>query len=250
MYHSLIISGKNTYEEWEMVPTSRPLVNPPEVKTNYTEIPGSDSSLDYTDTLTGHIAYGMRTGSWEFLLIPENAWANVYSSLLNYLHGKKHTVILEDDPGYYYVGRLSIDEWNSEPHNSLVVINYQLEPYKYSVQNNGDDWLWDTSFEDTIVYSSFNVIDTAEKAVINPYNRNVSPVIICSEAMRLYCGTVNNGITTGQYYDLVIGENKNNNIILKPGSNKMVFYRTGTGLFENPNTQPALVTIKFREISL
>ena len=28
MYHSLIISGKNTYAEWGLIPTSRPVVNP------------------------------------------------------------------------------------------------------------------------------------------------------------------------------------------------------------------------------
>ena len=37
MYHSIIISGKNTYDEWGLVPMSRPVVNPPTVKTTYVD---------------------------------------------------------------------------------------------------------------------------------------------------------------------------------------------------------------------
>lgn len=236
MYHSLIISGKNTYEEWEMVPTSRPVVNPPEVKTKYVELPGYDSSIDYTDAITGHVTYGMREGSWEFLLIPEDAWAMVYSSLLNFLHGKKHKIILEDDPGYYYVGRLSIDEWNSEPHNSLVVINYQLEPYKYSIYASDDEnWLWDNSFEDSIIYSSFNIRETTTKIFINNCSTAITPIIICSEAMHATC---NNGVT--EY--LAPGENQNENIKFQPGTNTLKFYKDTAG--------SALVTVRYREVSL
>lgn len=128
MYHSLIISGRNTYENWEMYPTSRPFVSPPEVKTNYIDIPGIDGGIDFTESLTGKAQYGYRKGSWEFMLIPQSDWARVYRDLTNFLHGKIHTVVLEDDPDYQYTGRLSINAWRSEQHNSKIVINYVLDP--------------------------------------------------------------------------------------------------------------------------
>ena len=136
MYHSLIISGENTYERWKMVPSSRPLVNLPPVKTNYVEIPGSNVVLDYTEMLLGKPAYGQRTGSWEFLLRPESKWAEVYADLANFIHGKQHTVILEDDPDYYYKGRLSINQWQSQEKNSVVTIDYTLNPFKYNVSDD------------------------------------------------------------------------------------------------------------------
>ena len=239
MYHSLIITGKNTYDEWEMVPTTRPVVAPPEVKTKYVDLPTSDGSVDYTETLNRRTTFGRRTGSWEFLLIPGDRWAQVYSSLLNYLHGKKHTIILEDDPSYFYTGRLSVDEWNSEAHNSLIVINYELDPYKQSVQQNDDEWLWDTSFENTIMYSTFNVTDSVQRTVVNPYNRYIPILIICSEDIKMYCA--------GDYYELVTGENQNGNIQLKPGENSIAFYRHDEN---KSNSSPAVITIRFREISL
>ena len=139
MYHSINISGVNTYERWHMVPSSRPLINLPPVKTNYVEIPGTSIVLDYTEMLlgSGKVAYGQRTGSWEFLLRPESKWAEVYADLANYLHGKQHTIILEDDPDYYYKGRLSVNQWRSEEKNSTVTIDYTLNPFKYNV--DGDD---------------------------------------------------------------------------------------------------------------
>lgn len=138
-YHSIIISGKNTYGEWEMYPTSRPHVAPPEVKTSYVDLPGADGGLDYTDLLTGEPRYGYRKGSWEFLLIPQDRWAAVYRSLVNFLHGKQHTVILEDDPNYVYTGRLSVNEWQSAAHNSLITIDYILEPFPRNISGQEED---------------------------------------------------------------------------------------------------------------
>lgn len=138
-YHSIIISGKNTYGEWEMYPTSRPHVAPPEVKTNYVDLPGADGGLDYTDLLTGEPRYGYRKGSWEFLLIPQDRWAAVYRSLVNFLHGRQHTVILEDDPNYVYTGRLSVNKWQSDAHNSLITIDYTLEPFPRNISGQEED---------------------------------------------------------------------------------------------------------------
>lgn len=127
-YHSIFISGKNTYAEWEMYPTSRPHVASPEVKTNYVNLPGANGGFDYTELLIGEPTYGYRKGSWEFMLIPQERWAEVLRSLETYLHGRIHTVVLEDDLSYEYRGRLSVNKWESLQHNSTIVIDYTLEP--------------------------------------------------------------------------------------------------------------------------
>lgn len=138
-YHSIIISGKNTYGEWEMYPTSRPHVAPPEVKTSYVDVPGADGGLDYTELLNGVPNYGYRKGSWEFLLIPQERWPDVYRSLCSYLHGREHTIVLEDDPTWQYTGRLSVNEWRSAAHNSLIVIDYILDPIAINTEDEEYD---------------------------------------------------------------------------------------------------------------
>ena len=113
MYHSIVISGKDTFKEWGLVPTSRPVINPPAVKTTYVDVPAMDGGLDYTDVLLGRPAYGYREGSWEFAVRSRRSWSEVYTSVMNYLHGVKHSIVLEDDPDYYYTGRLTVNAWKS-----------------------------------------------------------------------------------------------------------------------------------------
>ena len=144
MYHSLIISGKNTYTEWGLIPTERPIVSPPPLKTSFVELPGSSESIDYSDSLSGRVAYGQRTGSWTFYFDSEwsggssasfikkkregKLWAVVYNSLINFVHGKTHIIVLEDTPNVTYTGRLTVSNWSSNNKFSQVTISYSIDP--------------------------------------------------------------------------------------------------------------------------
>lgn len=153
MYHSIIIGSKNTWDDWHLIPSSRPAFNPPVPKTKYIDIPGADGHLDMSTSLTGDIAYNNREGSFEFYV--ENGygeWNDTYSEIMDYLHGQLLTAILEDDPAFYYEGRFSVNQWKSEPHNSKIVIDYNVAPYKYEVYTSSDNWIWDTfDFESSII---------------------------------------------------------------------------------------------------
>lgn len=135
----LSISGQDTYTTWEMIPTKRLHVVPPEPKTTYVDLPGANGGLDYTELLTGEPTFGYRKGSWEFLLIPGDQWANIYQQLCTYLHGKQHIIILQGDPNYYYTGRLKINEWQSNAYNSLITIDYVLDPERKTVSGSSED---------------------------------------------------------------------------------------------------------------
>lgn len=231
MYHSLIISGKNTFSEWGMVPTSRPVVNPPEVKTTYVDLPASHGVLDYTTVLLGEPPLGQRRGSWEFALRPGSSWIYVYESVMNYLHGRRHTVILEDDPLYQYVGRLSVNKWRSDPSYSLITINYDLDPFKYNVTDSTEtDWLWNELFVDVIRYGRFTVSGTKYRNLINEGSLSTVPTFTCENPMTVEYD--------GSTYSLVRGKNYNANLTLESGDNIMLF--TGNGD----------VTVSYREVSL
>lgn len=231
MYHSLIISGKNTFTEWGVVPTSRPVVNPPEVKTTYIDLPASNGVLDYSDLLLGTIPYNQRKGSWEFAVRPGYSWPTVYSSIMNYLHGQKHTVILEDDPYYQYTGRLSVNKWKSDENYSLITIDYDLDPFKQRTTSSDDaDWLWNDLFNLTIHYGNFSVKGTKYRNFINEGIKVSTPTIECSAAMSVLFG--------GEIYNLVTGKNYNMNLSFQPGDNIMKFTGTGT------------VAVSYREVSL
>ena len=69
MYHSITIGGKNTWDDWRLVPASRPVFNPPAQKVKTLEIPGGDGVIDLSQSLTGYPVYQNRTGSIEFIVM-------------------------------------------------------------------------------------------------------------------------------------------------------------------------------------
>ena len=137
MYHSINLGSKNSWDDWHLVPKSRLLFAPPAVKTKYVDLPGANGSIDLTDTLTGSPAYENRQGTFEFYVINGYGnWAERYSEIMSYLHGRRMRAVLEDDPDYYYIGRFSVDGWGSEETWSTITISYNVEPYKYSVSSS------------------------------------------------------------------------------------------------------------------
>ena len=69
------------------------------------EIEGADGSIDYTDFFGGP-KYGDVTHKFTFTtIVPRNDLLTQYTTIKNALHGKKLRIILDDDPGFFYVGR-------------------------------------------------------------------------------------------------------------------------------------------------
>lgn len=159
MYHSLTFSttpddnetgslvGPNTWTDWHLIPASRPTMSFPKPSSNMIEIPGRDGTYDMSTYLTGTVTYGDRTGSFEFIVDNghEN-WITIYRKIATYLHGKKlYMCLADDDPGYYYEGRFSVNSWKSDPANSKIVIDYQVGPYKFAVRKHGVQMtVWNT----------------------------------------------------------------------------------------------------------
>ncbi|WP_294143881.1 hypothetical protein [uncultured Clostridium sp.] len=133
MYHSITIGNKHTYKDFGLIPTSRPVVNPPSPNFSYLEIPGVSGSLDLSEAVSGNITYADRTGSFEFYVRPGRDWSEVYDSILSFLHGQRLAVTLEDDPTHFYVGRVSVNQWKSDKNHSFIELDYQLRPFKYEM---------------------------------------------------------------------------------------------------------------------
>lgn len=153
MYHSITFGDKNTWDDWFLIPTSRPVFNPPKPKTTYIDIPGADGHLDMSESLTGEVVYDCRQGSLEFVVDNwHREWHELYSDIMDYLHGKTMRAVLEDDPQYYYEGRFTVNQWKSEPNNSKITIDYIVNPYKFELRSSLEDWEWDSfNFETGII---------------------------------------------------------------------------------------------------
>ena len=151
VYHSITFGDKNTWDDWHLAPATRPVFAPPALKTKIIDIPGGDGAIDLTEALTKYPVYNNRTGSFEFIVVNDfyepvkthEEWYEVYSNIMDYLHGKTMRVILEDDKDYFYEGRFTVSEWVSDKDFSKINIDYNVGPYKWEVKSTIDDWLWD-----------------------------------------------------------------------------------------------------------
>lgn len=145
---------KDTNSDWHLVPTSRPAVAPPEIKEKLLDNPGGDGIIDLTESVTGFPIYGQRKGSWDFYVLNGwRTWSDIYSEILNFMHGKNINVILGDDPDYYYNGRVSVSQWASDKDHSKITLNYNLDPYKLSMSTSDEEaWKWDPfNFEKDVI---------------------------------------------------------------------------------------------------
>ena len=103
----------------------------PAVKDEKTDIPGADGDLDQTEFF-GEPKYENRTHRFDFsTMAPPEEFPAVYSRVLNRLHGRKMRIVLDDDPLYFYLGRLHVSDFTNEKGVGMISVECDCEPYKY-----------------------------------------------------------------------------------------------------------------------
>lgn len=157
--YGVTFGDKHTYRDWGLLPTLRPEVSPPEPKITRVNIPGADGALDLTQALTDDVKYKNRKIDFEFLVIGgRERWSMLYSDILDYLHGQIMQIVLDEDPEYYYNGRVEVDSWKSNQDTSRIAIVAEVEPYKLSRISTVDPWLWDTFNFETGIITNYNAM--------------------------------------------------------------------------------------------
>ena len=146
--HSLLIGGIDgihTWNDWHLIPTSMPIIAPPEVKKNTVDVPGMNGVIDMTDQLLGYPLFGQRTGSIDFYVdhtAPNWSWDQAYDTIANTLHGKKTKVLLTDSPSFQFEGRLSVNQFKSDKMCCTITLDYDFAPFKKMIWSTTDEWEW------------------------------------------------------------------------------------------------------------
>lgn len=101
-------------------------ITPPAVKENYVDIAGGDSTIDLTEAVSG-IVYddGMIDFKFTLMDFPKK------EAMKNDIHGKRMQIVLEQEPGFYYEGRISCnkDDWIAGRYE--LYFTAKVKPYKY-----------------------------------------------------------------------------------------------------------------------
>ena len=150
----------HTWKDLFLIPASRPIVQPPIEKTMTLDVEGMSGEADLSHGLTGYPVFNDREGSWQFYIDTDRwreangFWGPVgsfaYRDIMRRLNRMMERpfqtkIIFDDDPLFYYVGRVWVSERPSQQYDhTKITLRYRLYPYKYLLAEDGDDWLWDT----------------------------------------------------------------------------------------------------------
>ena len=221
VHNGVTFGNFHSWEDWGLYLKSRPSVAPPVPKTAFDDLIGADGSLDLTEALTGDVKYGPRDLHFEFTTIDaREGWFNTFSAVLNAIHGRRLRIVIDEDPEYYYEGRVTVNEFQSNKYTGTIVIDAVCDPYKYAITNTADDWLWDPfNFETGIIrpYASIDVLAAGTSVNVVGSRKKSVPTIKCS-VPGMY---VTFGSNT---YELAEGNNKIYGIQLGEGVNVLNFY--------------------------
>lgn len=106
----------------------------PKVKTVKIEVEGADSALDLTEFF-GEPKYEDVTHKFQFsTIVPQSEFLTLYSTIKNAIHGKKNRIVLDDDPGFFYIGRCHVSSFTSSKGIGTVSIEAECEPWKYRIE--------------------------------------------------------------------------------------------------------------------
>lgn len=218
----VMIGEKHTYNDFGLILSSK-VISPPEPQLKSVTVPLRDGSIDLTASLTDDVKYNDRKITLTFSVIdPMKTWSAKISEVENYLHGQRLKIIFDDDAAFYYVGRVSVNQWTSSKAVGTLVIECTVEPYKYDVQSSADDWLWDPfDFENGYISEAANVdVDGSATITILGRRKRIYPIIIVSAAMKVSF--------EGSTYNLAAGSNKIYELLLHEGENNLIFTGSGT----------------------
>ncbi len=187
----------HTFDDLQLILTNK-VIGSPTVKTNVLDRPGADGMLDWTEFF-GEVKYGNRNLSFDFqTMVQQSQFMDVFSKVENALHGRKMRILLDDDPAWYYIGRVIVSDWKAERQIGKLTIDCDCEPYKYKMDN-------------TVVQQAVN--GTVKVTLLNSRKRAVPEVKITTDSsMNIVYQGVNvwdlgSGSFTLPELELVEGEN-------------------------------------------
>lgn len=206
----------HSYNDFRLILNSK-TIGKAEPKTELIDVPAADGELDYTEYF-GEIRYKNRPLSFQFTSLASPAdFPALYSRLQNLLNGRKMKITLTEDADYYYIGRVTVNDWETNKRIGKVVIDVNAEPYKLKRAQ-------------TVIHQTIT-----EATVITCYNERKSVIPEITASAEVF-------VEVGKY------SKSTNEIIF--GYDDIVFTQGQNFLRVTPVNGAADVTIKYQEGSL
>lgn len=133
MARGVFFGGLHSNRDLRLIQQSVDL-QPAQPKLNIIDIPGADGSKDLSAQPAGRIVYSDREITWTFALYPGDNWSQKHREVSNALNGLACHIIMDDDPEYYYVGRLAVESYKRDGLLRQITIRAICRPYKLKLE--------------------------------------------------------------------------------------------------------------------
>ena len=204
----------HTLNDWSLALGNNNYIGEPEMETTYIKIPGRNGLIDVSEAISGRRIYKKRPLEFELGGIRERlAWDSVISQIRNNVDGRICRLTLDNDPSYYWRGRVFIqgfDRFRELGTFQLAVPS--ADPYKYSKTSSAEPWLWDPfNFEtDMVTYIGAITVSGTSTITIPHGHMATSPELVVSDMTSATFTVETDGVT----YPLSVGTNRIPSIIV------------------------------------
>lgn len=175
-------------------------IQPAEPKLNLIDVPGADGSIDMSELPAGRVVYGDRALTWTFALYPGDEWHAKHRQVSNALNGKRCKIVLDDDPGRYYTGRLVVKKYNTDKALRQITVEATCSPWILKQ---------DLTVKEAVVsnFSDFTAITLKNE------KKPTVPVIEVTAAATLRWGDLTIDIEAGSFTSLDIELQEGSNVL-------------------------------------
>lgn len=223
-------SGKviDTLADWGCAIGNNDYIGEPEVETYFIDVPGADGFLDGSEAITGRPVYKSR----EIDILfggkkPREDWDSFISNIRNRLHGKNIRITFSNDPAYYWTGRAYITDFDRSREIGQFHLSVpKADPYKYSLADSTEEWLWDPFDFETGVIDQGAGITISGSGSYTVYSGDVAIVPVLNVKS---IGSTGLKVTArGETYTLTLGRNRFPDIVVYGSDVTLEFTGSGT----------------------
>ena len=196
--NEVFFDGIASFREWGIYLSSI-VIDDPQPKEIYVDIPNGDGALDLTEALTGDVHYESRPFEAVFTIKPETYSVELVRYLRSYLNGKQRTIRTKEEPGYYLIGRCATSI-KKDGVLAVLTVKATCQPWKY--KNDV------TAINTTIGASGTTTLNLTNE------RKRVIPTITASAAVTI--------AFNGQTISVNAGTQRLTNIALQYGNNVLI----------------------------
>lgn len=196
----------HTLNDWDLALGNNNYIGDPVMETNYINVPYRDGYIDASTAMTGRPVYKARPLAFKLGGLRDRMnWDPIISNLRNEIHGRICKITIDNDPHYYWRGRVYIEGFDRVRELGEFTLNIpKAEPYKYYYKDSTEPWEWDSFnfLTDVITYAEqWDINGTAIKTIPHGHMPTVPTFEVTNLINSL---TVSTG---GMTFNLVSGKN-------------------------------------------